>query len=61
MSENMMKKYLENKYSENHIINYINYWMDSYEKPRAENDIDCLYFAGDLRADTIFSVWTLII
>lgn len=54
----MMKKYLGNKYSENHIINYINYWMDSYEKPRAENDIDCLYFAGDLRADTIFSVWT---
>ncbi|WP_234950036.1 hypothetical protein [Tissierella praeacuta] len=27
-------------------------------EPREENDLDCLYFNGDLRADTIFSVWT---
>lgn len=53
-----MKNYLKNKYSDNHIINFINYWIDSYGKPRENNDLDCLYFAGDLHADTIFSVWT---
>lgn len=58
MDENMMKKYLGDRYSTNHIINFINYWIDGYDKPRALSDLDCLYYDGDLNADTIFSVWT---
>lgn len=27
---------------------------------RKENDLDCLYFNGDLRADTLMSAWTLV-
>lgn len=58
MVENMMKKYLGDRYSKNHIINFINYWIEGYDKPRALHDMDCLYFDGDFKADTIFSVWT---
>ena len=58
MDENMMKKYLGDRYSTNHIINFINYWIEGYDKPRALSDLDCLYYDGDLNADTIFSVWT---
>lgn len=52
-----MQSYLKDKYTENPIINFLNYWMGPRE-PRAKNDLDCLYFNGDLSADTIFSVWT---
>ena len=38
--KNMMKEYLENEYSDNHLRNF------------------CLYFDGDLRADTLMSAWT---
>lgn len=56
--ENKMPVYLENAYDENdHIKNFLLYWMKP-SRPRAKNDLDCLYLDGDLYADTIFSVWT---
>lgn len=54
--KNMMKEYLNDDYTDNSIINFLNYWMKDGE--RESNDLDCLYFSGDLRADTLFSVWT---
>jgi hypothetical protein len=29
-----------------------------YDEWRKKNDLDCLYFSGDLRADTLMSAWT---
>ena len=71
---NMMKEYLGNDYSDNHLKNFCLYWMKGREtKPaweyteegkarfnewRQKNDLDCLYFSGDLRADTLMSAWT---
>ena len=74
---NMMKAYLENDYSDNHLKNFCLYWMkgretepdyvryeDSesfrkdYDEWRKKNDLDCLYFGGNLRADTLMSAWT---
>ena len=71
---NMMKEYLGNDYSDNHLKNFCLYWMKGREtKPKWEdteewkirfddwrrnNDLDCLYFGGDLRADTLMSAWT---
>ena len=71
---NMMKAYLGNDYSDNHLKNFCLYWMKGREtKPkwenteewknrfdewRKKNDLDCLYFGGDLRADTLMSAWT---
>ena len=71
---NMMKAYLGNDYSDNHLRNFCLYWMKGREtKPkwenteewktrfdewRKKNDLDCLYFSGDLRADTLMSAWT---
>ena len=71
---NMMKEYLGNDYSDNHLKNFCLYWMKGREtKPawenteegkarfnewRQKNDLDCLYFNGDLRADTLMSAWT---
>ncbi len=71
---NMMKYYLRDEYSSNHLKNFCLYWMKGREtKPewedteeskrqfgrwRAWNDLDCLYFDGDLRADTLMSAWT---
>lgn len=71
---NMMKEYLGNDYSDNHLKNFCLYWMKGREtKPkwenteewktrfdewRKKNDLDCLYFGGDLRADTLMSAWT---
>lgn len=57
MIKNEMQIYLKDKYTDNPIINFLNYWMEP-SKPRAINDLDCLYFSGDLSADTIFSVWS---
>ena len=58
----MMKQYLGNEYSENHLRNFCLYWMKaaggSGEEWRKKNDLDCLYFDGDLRADTLMSAWT---
>ncbi len=72
--QNMMKVYLGNDYSNNHLKNFCLYWMKGREtEPRWEdseewktrfdewrqkNDLDCLYFNGDLRADTLMSAWT---
>lgn len=56
MIRNEMQIYLKDQYTNNPIINFLNYWMKP-DKPRAKNDLDCLYFSGDLKADTIFSVW----
>ncbi|MBZ9688271.1 hypothetical protein G9F72_018220 [Clostridium estertheticum] len=57
MVDNKMQSYLGDNYTDNHIINFLNYWM-CLKEPRTENDLDCLYLNGDLCADTIFSVWT---
>jgi len=57
MVDNKMQSYLGDNYTDNHIINFLNYWM-CLEGPRTKNDLDCLYLKGDLCADTIFSVWT---
>lgn len=59
---NMMKQYLGDEYSENRVRNFCLYWMKaskgSGDEWRRENDLDCLYFDGDLRADTLMSAWT---
>ena len=74
---NMMKVYLGNDYSDNHLKNFCLYWMKGWETEpeyvkyedsegfgkdfdewRKKNDLDCLYFGGDLRADTLMSAWT---
>ncbi|MBR1797629.1 MAG: hypothetical protein IJ757_06445 [Clostridiales bacterium] len=31
-----------------------------YDTWRKDNDLDCLYFDGDLKADTLMSAWTII-
>lgn len=60
--KNMMKTYLGNEYSSNHLQNFCLYWMKAAEgngdKWRAKNDLDCLCFNGDMRADTLMSAWT---
>ncbi len=60
--KNMLKEYLGNDYSNNHLRNFCLYWMrvveGSKDEWRKENDLDCLYFNGDLRADTLMSAWT---
>lgn len=62
MMKNMMKEYLGKEYTDNHLRNFCLYWMKgskgSGDKWRAKNDLDCLYFDGDLRADTLMSAWT---
>ncbi len=56
--ENKMRIYLDSDYDvNNHIRNFLLYWMKP-SRPRAKNDLDCLYLNGNLNADTIFSVWT---
>lgn len=71
---NMMKVYLGNDYSDNHLKNFCLYWMKGretmpkwedteegrkrYDDWRRKNDLDCLYFDGDLRADVLMSAWT---
>lgn len=55
--DNKMKSYLGSDYTDNSIINFLNYWMRP-TRPRETNDLDCLYRGGSLDADTIFSVWT---
>ena len=61
--ENMMKTYLGEQYTNNnHLRNFCLYWLKategSGEEWRKKNDLDCLYFDGDLRADTLMSPWT---
>ena len=70
--ENKMKSYLGKAYSDNnHISNFFEYWIkgirsmpdydtdrENYNSWRKDNDLDCLYFDGDLNADTLMSVWT---
>lgn len=62
IAENKMKTYLGERYTENHLHNFLRYWMKASEGNgddwRRENDLDCLYFDGDLRADTLMSAWT---
>lgn len=71
---NMMEEYLGNDYSDNHLRNFCLYWMKGretlpeferteewkarFDEWRKRNDLDCLYFDGDLRADTLMSAWT---
>jgi len=61
--KNMMKEYLGENYTENnHLKNFCLYWIKASEGSgdewRKNNDLDCLYFDGDLRADTLISTWT---
>ena len=65
--KNMMKEYLGYDYSNDHLKNFCLYWIKasrcrdrygSFDEWRRENDLDCLYLDGDLRADTLMSAWT---
>ncbi|MCR4658662.1 MAG: hypothetical protein K5770_20895 [Lachnospiraceae bacterium] len=65
--KNMMKEYLGREYSRNHLRNFCLYWINAYESRRCyatsdewrkKNDLDCMYYDGDLRADTLMSAWT---
>ena len=72
--KNMMKEYLGEAYSKDHLKNFCRYWMKGretrpkwedteeghrkYDDWRKKNDLDCIYFGGDLRADTLMSAWT---
>lgn len=60
--ENKMKEYLGSEYSNDHLRNFCLYWMKARKGRgdawRKKNDLDCLYFDGDLRADTLMSAWT---
>ncbi|MCR5589902.1 MAG: hypothetical protein K6F73_00040 [Lachnospiraceae bacterium] len=65
--KNMLRDYLGDKYSSNHLRNFCLYWIKAFEckasypsedEWRRENDMDCLYFDGDLKADTLMSAWT---
>lgn len=61
--KNMMKEYIGSEYNEkNHLRNFCLYWMKaaggSGDEWRKKNDLDCIYFNGDLRADTLMSAWT---
>lgn len=60
--KNMLKEYLGKDYTSNKIRNFCRYWLKASEGSgdawRAGNDLDCLYFDGDLRADTLMSAWT---
>ena len=72
--ENMMKVYLGNDYSDDYLKNFCLYWLKgmacrpswenteesraAYDTWRKENDLDCLYYGGDLKADTLMSAWT---
>lgn len=67
--ENMMKVYLGNDYSGDYLKNFCLYWLKgmacrpswenteesraAYDTWRKENDLDCLYYGGDLKADTL--------
>ncbi|WP_102264464.1 DUF1413 domain-containing protein [Mesobacillus jeotgali] len=63
--ENKMMDYLGEKYSDNPIVNYLQYFKQGIheseislnERWRKENDLDVIWLDGDLNADTIFSVW----
>ena len=61
-NKNMMQEYLGEQYTSNHLRNFCLYWLraaeGSGEEWRKINDLDCLYFEGDLRADTLMSAWT---
>lgn len=60
--KNMMREYLGNEYTDNKVKNFCRYWLKaakgSGDEWRAQNDLDCLYFDGDLKADTLMSAWT---
>ena len=67
--DNKMKEYLGSDYSNDHVRNFCLYWMKgakcgdvdrypSYDEWRKENDLDCMYLDGDMRADTLMSAWT---
>lgn len=65
--KNMLKEYLGDKYSSNHLRNFCLYWIKAFEckssykskdEWRMANDLDCIYFDGDLKADTLMSAWT---
>lgn len=61
-NKNMMQEYLGEQYTNNHLRNFCLYWLKaadgSGDEWRKKNDMDCLYFNGDLRADTLMSAWT---
>ena len=65
--QNKMKVYLGDEYSNNYLRNFCLYWMKGIsvlgnyptrDAWRSENDLDCIYFGGELKADTLMSAWT---
>lgn len=38
--DNKMEAYLRSNYTDNYIINFLNYWMKP-TNPREKNDLDC--------------------
>ncbi|RTR28112.1 hypothetical protein EKG37_17565 [Robertmurraya yapensis] len=65
MHESKIKILIGDKYTDNPIINYLNYWILGKEnrqrynqdKWRKKYDLDVIWLEGDLNADTIFSLW----
>ena len=66
-TDNMMRIYLGDEYTGDSLINFCRYWIkgiknydsyETYDEWRVENDLDCLYYDGDLKADTLMSAWT---
>ena len=66
-TDNMMRIYLGDEYTGDSLINFCRYWIKgiknyaSYatsDEWRVENDLDCLYYDGNLKADTLMSAWT---
>ena len=70
MMENKFKTYLGEDYSStNHIKNFCQYWLKAFEEKEkyseeefdqwgSLNDMDCIYYNGNLNADTLMSAWT---
>ena len=66
-TDNMMRIYLGDEYTGDSLINFCRYWIKgiriydsyaTYDEWRVENDLDCLYYDGNLKADTLMSAWT---
>ena len=62
--KNMMKEYLGDGYSNNYVRNFCLYWIKasqgSSSEWRKKNDLDCLYYNGNLRADTLMSAGIMV-
>ena len=68
--KDFLKEYLKNEYTGNLIKDFCWYWIKYAENEpcgswkqketyRKQNDLDCICFDGDLKADTLISAWTV--